>query len=169
MELSKHQFLKIIKKAINKKALEYLLNKQGSKGKEIEYKELKMAEYLLPTEKRITILDQRNIFSIRNRMVPIQSNFKTNTSSETCVCGHSENMEHIYNCEKLKPEKSSIRIPFEEIFENDIQKQLEISRQFFKNFEKREKLKTETKNIDNPHVIHFCDPLLPLNEGSNGL
>ena len=54
LELSKHQFLKIIKKAINKKALEYLLNKQGSKGKEIEYKEMKMAEYLLPTEKRIT-------------------------------------------------------------------------------------------------------------------
>ena len=33
LELSKHQFLKIIKKAMNKKALEYLLNKQGSKGK----------------------------------------------------------------------------------------------------------------------------------------
>ena len=63
----------------------------------------------------------------------------------------------------------SIRATFEEIVENDIQKQIEISRQFFKNFEKREKFITETKNIDNPHVIHFCVPLLPLNEGSNGL
>ena len=36
------------------------------------------------------------LVSIRNRNVPIQSDFKTNTSSEICVCGHSENMKCIY-------------------------------------------------------------------------
>jgi hypothetical protein len=35
--ISKNKFCKIIKKAIHTRALEYLLNKQGSKGQEIKY------------------------------------------------------------------------------------------------------------------------------------
>ena len=129
-----------------------------------------MAKYLSPTEEKITIEDQRNIFAIRNRMILIQSNFKNNRKAETCACGISENMEHIYNCKILETEKTRIRIPFEEIFENDVKKQLEISKQFFKKLEEREKLRSEVnKNINAPHVIHLCDPLLPLNEGRNGL
>ena len=121
----------MIKTAIEKRALEYLLEKQGSKGKEIKYKELKMAKYLSPTEEKITIVDQRNIFAIRNRMILIQSNFKTNRKAETCACGLSENMEHIYNCERLETEQTCIRTLFKEIFENDIKKQVEISKNFF--------------------------------------
>ena len=129
-----------------------------------------MAKYLLPTEERITIVDQKNIFVIRNRMIRIQSNFKTNRKAETCACGLSENMEHIYNCERLETEQTCIRTPFKEIFENDIKKQVEISKNFFKKLENREKLINEAnQNIDTPHVIHFCDPLLPSNESSNGL
>ena len=69
--ISKNKFCKIIKKAIHTRALEYLLNKQGSKGQEIKYKELKMAEYLLPNYQNITIDEQRSIFALRNRMVII--------------------------------------------------------------------------------------------------
>ena len=129
-----------------------------------------MAKYLSPSEEKITIEDQRNIFAIIYRMILIQSNFKTSRKAEICACGISENMERIYNCEKLETEKTRIRIPFKEIFENNIKTQLEISKQFFKKLEKREKLRSEVnKNIYAPHMIHFCDPLLPLNEGSNGL
>ena len=67
--ISKNKFCKIIKKAIQTRALEYLLNKQGSKGQEIEYKELKMAEYLMPNYQNITIDEQRSIFALRNCMV----------------------------------------------------------------------------------------------------
>ena len=56
-------------------AFEYLTSRRGSKGQEIEYTELKMAEYLLPNHEKITTKEQRNILEIRNRMVPIPSNF----------------------------------------------------------------------------------------------
>ena len=71
MEMSKEQFRKILKKSIAEKALQYLINKRGSKGQEIEYSRLKMAEDLLPQDENISILDQQYIFSMRNRMVQI--------------------------------------------------------------------------------------------------
>ena len=80
-KIPKNKFSGIIQKAIQIKAFEYLLSKQGSKGQEIKYTELKMAEYLLPSYENITIEEQRNIFSIRNRMVPIPSNFLKNQSA----------------------------------------------------------------------------------------
>ena len=46
--MTKSQFLKKIKSQISKKAFEYLINKRKRKGKEIEYTQLEMAEYLLP-------------------------------------------------------------------------------------------------------------------------
>ena len=145
--------MKLIKNSIKKKALEYLLEKQGSKGKEIKYEELKMAEYLTPTEDKLTIEDQRNIFAIRNRMVRIETNFKNNI----------EDMKHIYNCENNGKKETNITIFFEEIFKNDIKKQLKFSKQFFKNLEKRENMKS-SENINVPHVIHLCDPLPSSNE-----
>ena len=160
--ITKYKFTKLIKKAIQVKALEYLLRKRGSKGKEIVYKELKLAEYLSPNEKRITTTDQRNIFAIRNRMVPIQSNFG-NKDVEICACGNIETMEHIYYCEYWN-EEVDIKIPYEEIFENNISKQIEISRRFFKNLEKRNKVRTKNE----PHVIQFCDPPFLSNGDGNG-
>ena len=50
--------------------MEYLLLKRGSKGNEINYSCIKMAEYLLPNDEGLSISDQRYIFSIRNSLVP---------------------------------------------------------------------------------------------------
>ena len=54
-EMTKNQFRRILKKAIKEKAFKYLIDKRGSKGKEIEYLRLKMAEYLLPQDENISI------------------------------------------------------------------------------------------------------------------
>ena len=64
-----------IKSQILKKSLEYLLEKRKSKGKEIEYKKLEMAEYLQPINKTLNIENKRKMFAVRNRMVDIKSNF----------------------------------------------------------------------------------------------
>ena len=69
-----------MKDAILPKALEYLVSKIRSKGKEIEYSELKMAEYLMPNLENISIDDRRQIFQIRNRMLPIPSKFPSDKS-----------------------------------------------------------------------------------------
>ena len=56
-------FKKLVKSKIKEKAFKYLLDKRGSKGKEIEYSALLMAEYLLPFNDKMSI-DQKtkNVF-----------------------------------------------------------------------------------------------------------
>ena len=60
--ISKYTYKELIKKSIQRKAFEYLMSKRRSKGQEITYKELKMAEYLTPGCEKLTIIEQRNIF-----------------------------------------------------------------------------------------------------------
>ena len=107
-EISFNKFKDILEKSIDKRALEYLLEKRGSKGEEIKYSCIKMAEYLLPNEDGLSISDQRYIFSIRNRMVPISENFPNIQTENICSCGQSETMRHIYMCTNLNIEMEKI-------------------------------------------------------------
>ena len=90
--------LKLTKNSV---AFEYLTSRRGSKRQEIEYTELKMALYFLPNHEKITTEEQRNIFEIRNRKVPISSNFPKIEKKEICVCRDLENSNHIYLCTNL--------------------------------------------------------------------
>ena len=49
----------ILKKSISRKALQYLTEKQGSKGGEIKYPCLKVADNLLPHYEILSISDQK--------------------------------------------------------------------------------------------------------------
>ena len=64
--MPKQRSKNILKQQILKEAFEYLVRKKGTKGKEIEYKELKMAEYLLPNNIVLSIENQRKIRAKRN-------------------------------------------------------------------------------------------------------
>ena len=163
--ISKHKYKELIKKSIQIRAFEYLISKRRSKGQEIIYKELKMAEYLTPGCEKLTILDQRNIFAIRNRMVDIPVNFKKDQKLEKCACGAPENMKHIYTCH-IWNQEHNIDVEFEEIFKENILKQLEVSSIFFQNLKKREDFKSKNEQENLPHVIQFCDPLASSIEGS---
>ena len=74
--MRKTEFRNIMKKSIEKKALEYLLEKRGSKGCKIQYSSMKMAEYLSPNYEQLSLNDQRYIFAIRNRMIELKHNFR---------------------------------------------------------------------------------------------
>ena len=77
------------------------MKRRGSKGAEIEYPRIEMAEYLLPNDE-FTIEDQRNLFSMRNRMVDIPSNFVSSEKNESkCLHEEKENMRHIYSCKQV--------------------------------------------------------------------
>ena len=141
-KLTKRQFNSIVKESILKRAFEYLINKKKSKGKEIKYSELKMAEYLLPGYENITIEEQRNIFSIRNRMVEIHHNFPTTNIKEICWCGEEVTMKHIYICENKSDKNETKKPNFEDIFDENVIQQKEVNRIFQKNIQKR-KDKTE--------------------------
>merc|ERR1712115_561508 len=119
--MKKTQFRKLNKNSIKEKALLYLMEKRGSKGSQIRYSSLKMQEYLLPDEEKLSILDKQYIFAMRNRMVEIEDNFpKNKIERKKCVCGEHENMEHIYSCLILN---SNIEeICYQRIFGEDLRK-----------------------------------------------
>ena len=64
--ISLNKFINILDKSINRKAYEYLMMKRGSKGEEIIYNDMKMAEYLMPNSENLTISEKQYIFSMRN-------------------------------------------------------------------------------------------------------
>ena len=61
-KMSKQKFTDIL----NKRKCPYLKGKRKSKGKEIKYEELEMAEYLGPTNIILTIEEKQKLFGIRN-------------------------------------------------------------------------------------------------------
>ena len=67
-------------------------------------------------------------------------------------------MKHIYEC-KLWNQKENIEVEYEEIFNENILKQLKVSKLFFQNLEKREEHKRKNEQDNSPHVIQLCDPL----------
>lgn len=133
--MKKNTFKNILIKSISQEALKYLLNKRGSKGKEIEYSSVRMAEYLLPQDENLSIEDQQNISSIRNRMVEIEDNFRKRQSENICKCGKRENMQHIYDCKYLNSEDSIIR--YEEIFGENVKNQKTVLERFRRNLDSR--------------------------------
>ena len=114
------------------------MNKRGSKGKEIIYNEIQTTEYLPPNEE-LNKEEQRTIFSIRNRMINIPSNFvsKENNISK-CICNQTENLKHIYECNYLNREKPEVQ--FEQIFHGTIREQKKIALRIQYNMEQRTKL-----------------------------
>ena len=163
-DIRKNAFVSLINISVNKKALEYLQKMRGKKGQEIEYREIKMADYLMPYGESLTISEKRFIFAMRNRMIEIPENFPTKYENEdvNCKqCGKTENMKHVYMCNMNHENKD---IQYEKIFGDNRKQMKRIYKQFKTNYENRENMKT----IENPPRDPFCDPLISLSEFSNG-
>ena len=96
---------------------------------------------------------------MRNRMINIPTNFPSRNKNldENCeICGEKENMKHLYVC---KWSKEINNIEYENIFGNNLKKMKKIYSQFKLKYENREKY---------PRDPPFCDPLVFINEISNG-
>ena len=168
--MSIYSFKKMINEKLSKSALSYLTAKQGSKGGEIVYTKLEMAEYLSPICKQ-SIETKRRTFEIRNRMWNIPANFSSKEMKHKClICNQDETMEHIYTCEMLNTEAPETE--YRNIFSNNQKLIFEVQVRFENNFTRREKLineiveekenyrkKTETENVLLHHVILPSDPL----------
>ena len=167
--ISKQKFQRILKSAIRKNALDYLLGKQGTKGSEIKYSNIEMADYLMPNEEDLTIENKRKIFEIRNHMVDIPANFSSSKIFMKCPCGMKENMKHVYQCRILNDEEEVI--PFENIYTDNVRDQVIVYNRFKNSLEKRSEIENQ-KQANNreitSHVIISHDPLSSLSEYSNG-
>merc|ERR1712115_100314 len=132
--MSKKNYLRLLKEKIRTSALQYLLKKQGSKGSEISYSCVGMAEYLQPYNKYLTVEEKREMFKIRNRMVNIPANF-TSKSEHKCKCGDLEDMSHIYECDILSVKSDQQKIAYKKIFHGNISEQILVYRRFTENME----------------------------------
>ena len=99
--MSKNELKKLIKSRILKNALEYLNIKRGSKGKEIEYNTIEMAEYLMPYNWKLHIEEKRKMFEIRNRMtriVQLGTKLITTLGPHTTTIHHPKLLGHFQAC-----------------------------------------------------------------------
>ena len=132
--MSDYTFKRISKEKIKMAALPYLTNKQRSKCGEINYPEIKMADYLSPMCDS-TIDVKRDIFRIRNRMTNIPDNLSSNKCQ--CICGDNDvNMKYIYSCKLLKSDEPETE--YENIYLNNIDKIVYVQKRFDENMKKRE-------------------------------
>ena len=134
--MTKYKFTQILRKKSKFRALQYLTNKQGTKGKDIEYLNLEMSEYLQPYNGVLSIDEKRKLFSFRNKMTDIPSNFPKTKTVEKCWCGKNEDMAHIYECKMLNTDEKMI--PYQKIYCGTISEQVEVFRRMNKSIENRE-------------------------------
>ena len=113
-----------------------------------------MADYLLPCS-GLLLDDQRKIFSLRNRMVKIVNNFSS--IKQACPCGEIDSLQHIYICSQFSENKNEEVTPFEEIYSNNISKQVKVLKRFEKKIQREKKfmlnIEKYLKRKNTPHVI----------------
>ena len=130
------KYNEMVRQKCKESAYNYLMKRRGSKGAEIVYTRIQMSEYLLPNDE-FNIENQRNLFSIRNRMVNNPSNFVNKENNHfQCLCGEKEDMKHIYNCKYLNSE--DLEENFENLFCGNLQIQAKVFKRFENNLNTRE-------------------------------
>ena len=155
--IPKRKYLKIIKEKLKESARKYLINKQGKKGSDISFSCLEMSQYLQPFNNKLTIEQNREMFSIRNKMVKIPVNFSSNCE-EKCICGEREEMSHIYEC-KILCENEEPTIPYTKIYNGNLKEQIMVYQKFSKNMKIREQKKEQC------HPRGLSDPLSLYSKG----
>ena len=151
MEPARKEYKNIIKDKITLNALEYLTSKQGSKGLEIKYTAIEMADYLQPFNSILNIEEKRRLFALRNRMTKIPSNY--GKKEEKCICGREENLTHIYSCRKLN--KIEPKITYNQIYNGNLNTKLEIFRRIEINLEIRNQIKEDIIPCDLRDPLNF--------------
>ena len=95
-------------------------------------------------------------------MVKIVNNFSN--TKQSCLCGEIETLEHLYICLEFSENTNEAVTPYEQIYSNNISKQVKVLRRFEQIFLKREQtLKNKLLPCD-----LLKDPLFSLLESSNG-
>ena len=99
---------------------------------------------------------------MRIKMTTIPNNYLQKRQKLKCVCGEDEEMEHIYQCKILNKNKKT-EIRYEEIYGNNLYKQIEIMKIFEVNLERRNTMK-QTKNREIKETLEYQNfPILGRN------
>ena len=143
-QIKKSKFKNMVDQRIKQKVFEELINKKDShsKIKDITYRIFQMQKYLTSCEVKITQEEAQAIFKLRTRVTDVKCNYKGKYESFECeICKKDdESQKHILECEQLN-ERYENNIEYEEIFDGNIKKKVEIARRYIENLKTREKLR----------------------------
>ena len=148
-QMKKEDLQEQIKQACAKSALKYL-NKVKSKHTKvlhIPHNTWGMQSYLKPNQ--ITISEAKFIFSVRTRMLDVKENFKKKYSDSKCPnCTEQDTQSHLLFCEKLIGASSIVQEApnYSNIFGEDLDEILKVTRIMSENFKLRNKLKSQDVN-----------------------
>ena len=120
--LPKETFKETVKKHVRETSLAGLktIQETHSKSKKLQYKEIKMQEYLSASNE-MTNKEKAFAFSARSQMLDVKNNFKAGKSDLNCSlgCDMIEDQKHILHCPALKVVNEDDQINYEDIFSDD--------------------------------------------------
>ena len=112
-----------------------------SKLDNLEYKELKLQNYLKATN--LYYKKKSLLFNLRTHMINVSKNYGKISLCPLCLKG-VDNQQHLMLCEKLSVEqKSQTQIQYDDIFSNNAKKNAIIAEQAFEKVRIRKKLLTK--------------------------
>ena len=83
----------------------------------------------------------RKIYNIRCRQINVKCNFPALYTNKKCLAPHDGNaldqQKHIFNCSYFSTPNDTITVVYEDIFSNNVQKQIEVMKLFYKKLEIR--------------------------------
>ena len=148
-DMSKQKFKELVKGRTEKASLEKLLKEKNklSKGKELEYTELKTQNYMRPGNK-LSIHQMRKILQLRIRDTSVRANLKNAYQKTTCPalgCLEEETQFHLYSSDCWNKEGDGMLIKpnsscYNDIFKDDIERQLEVMCVIFQRLAKRDQI-----------------------------
>ena len=148
-QATRQQFKSFVDEAINEKCFNYLIGEKNKKKKvkHIQYSKHETQKYLLPGE--ISNTEAKEIFLLRTRMLETKDNYPNQFQDYDCpLCDDGitlDSQEHVMLCPAII-HKGLVadNLKYENLFLNDVIKQLQVSSLIVENFKKR-KLKLRKK------------------------
>ena len=151
---SKEKFKEIVLSHVQAYSFSELLRKKESrtsenaKGRNINYQDHVMQNYLKETNIDLSLDEKKWIFKCRTDDLDLQGNFQWKYRTNSCIsCKLNilENNEHLLNCSKLlgKNEIVSYIPSYKELFGNDLNEQVYVSRILRENFNLRKQFMKE--------------------------
>ena len=141
--MSKIQLKKILKEKIRNEAFMYLRNQQTKqeKIKNIEYKELKMQDYLADGDRKISV--SKVIYKARGMSLDIKMQKRWKYEDVKCEgCQEkSETGEEILRCDQLGPNEKQAQYSW--FFSNHVSKQIAVGKVMMEKLKKRKKIREE--------------------------
>ena len=154
--LSKYSFRKIVREKIHQSALKTLVQEQKnlSKVKHFEFKNLRIQEYLLPNKLDLRL--SKFVFLLRSRMLDVRCNYRNKYADTLCpLClVDQDTQQHLMVCTVLEDSEVVVEVPvYEQLFQSNVDKLCQIATILKKKFEKRQEvLKNNITTV--VHVNH---------------